>query len=166
MKKDWVSGTIHGDNSVLRDLLCCQHGESRWCSGYHAWLETRRIKCVRVPVGADCVQSPFFLLSSSSRGKTSRKPASGNLGKEKQEKLASLVYRFSCFSMPRFPRAGFRDVFPRLDELKRKIGTARSLQSGHSTNFFGRVRRKWNRKKMPIYLEILCFDSFSLNVQL
>ena len=35
-------GIIDGDNSILRDLLCCQHGESRWCSGYHAWLETRR----------------------------------------------------------------------------------------------------------------------------
>ena len=56
--------------------------------------------------GVDCEQSLFFLLSSSSRGKTSRKPARGILGKEKQEK--------------RFPRAGFRDVFPRLDELKRK----------------------------------------------
>ena len=43
---------------------------------------------------------PIFVLSSSSRGKTSRKPAHGNLGM--------------------FPRAGFRDVFPRLDELKRK----------------------------------------------
>ena len=28
--------------------------------------------------------------------------------------------RFSCFSLPRFPRAGFRDVFPRLDELEKK----------------------------------------------
>ena len=27
---------------------------------------------------------------------------------------------FSCFSLPRFPRAGFLDVFPRFDELKRK----------------------------------------------
>ena len=34
----------------------------------------------------DCEQSLFFLLSSSSRGKTSRTPARGNLGKEKQEK--------------------------------------------------------------------------------
>ena len=46
----------------------------------------------------DCEQSLLFLLSSSSRG---------NLGKEN-------------FSLPRFPCAGVRDVFPRLDELKRK----------------------------------------------
>ena len=36
MKKRWVLGTIHGDNSILRDLLCCQQDESWWCSGYHA----------------------------------------------------------------------------------------------------------------------------------
>ena len=35
-EKNWVPGIIYGDNSVLRNLLCCQHGESRWCSGYHA----------------------------------------------------------------------------------------------------------------------------------
>ena len=28
MKKDWVPRIVHGDNSILRDLLYCQHGES------------------------------------------------------------------------------------------------------------------------------------------
>ena len=38
-----------------------------------------------------------------------------NLGNARKNKRS-----FSCFSSPRFPRAGARDVFPRLDELKRK----------------------------------------------
>ena len=59
----------------------------------------------------DCEQSPFFLLSSSSRGKTSRTAAA--------RKPRQGIF-FSCFSMPRFLRASVRDGIPRLDELKRK----------------------------------------------
>ena len=36
--------------------------------------------------------------------------------------------RFSCFSSPWFQRADVRDVFPRLDELKRKNRAACSLR--------------------------------------
>ena len=67
----------------------------------------------RMPL--DCEQSLCFFLSSSSRGKTSR------------TRPARRTETFSCFSLPRFLCTGVRDVFPRLDELKRKIGTARSL---------------------------------------
>ena len=53
----------------------------------------------------DCRRSPYF--SSWVRRateKTSRTPARGNLGKEKREKKIG-------FSLPKFPRAGVRDVF-------------------------------------------------------
>ena len=60
---------------------------------------------LNVGIGLDWEQSLFSLLSSSSRGMISRTPGRGNLDKEEQEQ---------------FPRAGVRDVFPRLDELKRK----------------------------------------------
>ena len=71
----------------------------------------------------DSEQSLFSLLSSSSRGKTSRIPARGNLGEEKQAIFhASLV----------FPRVGFRAPefamsFRGSTNSRRKIGTARSL---------------------------------------
>ena len=88
----------------------------------------------------DCEQSLFSLLSSSSRRKTSRKPARGIL---------------SCFSLPRIPRAGFRDVFPRLDELKRKnrdCSQSRgkrdyrlSSQSQTTSRHGARVQNSWSQ---------------------
>ena len=50
----------------------------------------------RTILAIDYEQSLFFLLSSSSRGKTLRTPARGNLGKEKQEKR---VFRVPAFAM-------------------------------------------------------------------
>ena len=39
---------------------------------------------------------------------------------EPRKDIAKTGARNPCFSLHRIPRAGFRDVFPRLDELKRK----------------------------------------------
>ena len=73
----------------------------------------------------DCEQSLFFLLSSSSRGKTLRTPARGHL---------------YCYSL------GFRDVFPRLDELKRKNRDCSRSQSNTPLEcfFFYDPRIPWN----------------------
>ena len=66
-------------------------------------------------VELDYEQSLFFLLSSSSRGKTSRTPARGNLGKAKQEKRG---FRAPVFVM------SFRGS----TNSRGKIGTSRGLR--------------------------------------
>ena len=81
-------------------------------------------------VRIDCEQSLFFHLSSPSRGKTSRTPTRGNLGKEKLDALKPR--REKKLEKQVFPCLGFRASaflmsFHGSTNSRGKIRTARSL---------------------------------------
>ena len=145
--KNWVAGIIHGDNSVLRDLLCCHHGESRWCSGYHACPGTPLTNFNDGGWGSD--RGSYFI---------PKKITTSEFVYPKKS-LLSLAYPkkslgpfFATQKNPSFFFATQKN--PGVFHRPKKITLGQNFRPKKitRTNFFGRVRRK--EKKMPIYLYV------------